>query len=55
MLVIEVDAKSMDLANNEDWLTLQFEDTDTGATGNVTVLAVLVPRYSNASSVTALT
>ncbi len=55
LLVIEVPAASMDLANNEEWLTIQFEDTDTGATGNVSVVAVLQPRYSNNRSVTALT
>ena len=54
MLVIEVDASDMDLANNEEWLTIQFEDTDTGATGNVSVVAILEPRYSSDSSVTAL-
>lgn len=55
LLLIEVDAAAMDLANNEEWLTLQFEDTDTGATGNVTVIAALKPRYnSGVTSATAL-
>ena len=54
MLVIEVDAKAMDLANNENWLTLVFADTDTGATGNVSVTAILDPRYGSNQSVSAL-
>ena len=54
ILVIEVDAKSMDLANNENWLTLTFEDTDTGATGNVAVIATLDPRYGSNQSASAL-
>jgi hypothetical protein len=44
-LLIEVDASDMDVANGEEWLTLQFEDTDTGATGNVSVWAVVEGRY----------
>ena len=54
MMVIEVDAKEMDLANNENWLTLDFADTDTGATGNVSVVAILTPRYGSNVSVSAL-
>ena len=54
MLVVEVDAKSMDLANEEAWLTLVFADTDTGATGNVSVTAILDPRYGNNQAVSAL-
>ena len=54
MLVIEVDAKSMDLANEENWLTLVFSDTDTGATGNVSVAAILQPRYGSNQSPSAL-
>lgn len=55
MLIIEVDASAMDLANNEDWLTLTFADTDTGATGNASVIAILEPRYTGNLSLTALT
>ena len=54
MLVIEVDASDMDIANAEEWLTIQFEDTDTGATGNVSVVAILEPRYTSNLSATAL-
>lgn len=55
LLVIDIEASAMDLANNENWLTLSFLDTSTGATGNVSVIAVLEPRYTNNQSVTALT
>lgn len=54
MLIIEAPATIMDLANNEDWLTLSFLDTDTGATGNVQVHAILQPRYKGNQSITAL-
>jgi hypothetical protein len=53
MLVCEVDAKSMDLANNEEWLTAIFTDP-TGATGLVNGIAILESRYSGGQSVTAL-
>lgn len=55
LLVIEVPAALMDLANNEDWLTMNLTDPDTGATGNVTVTAILKPRYSSNRIATALT
>lgn len=45
MLIIDIEASEMDLANNENWLTLQFADTDTGATGNVSVTALVFRRY----------
>jgi len=54
MLVVEVDASDMDLANNEEWLTLAFPDTLTGATGNVSVVAILEPRYTGNLSASAL-
>ena len=53
-LIIEVDASDMDIANAEEWLTLTFADTDTGATGNVSVWALLEPRYSCDLTETAL-
>jgi hypothetical protein len=53
MLIIEVDAAAMGAGHN--WLTIQFADPSTGATGNVQVHAVLQPRYSNNCSPTALT
>ncbi len=54
LLVIEVDADVMDLANNEEWLTINMTDATTGATGNVTVTALLQPRYTGNVSATAL-
>ena len=54
MLVVEVDASDMDVANGEEWLTLSFPDTLTGATGNVSAVAILEPRYTGNSSATAL-
>jgi hypothetical protein len=55
MLIIDVKAEEMDLENDEDWLTIEFSDPDTGSTGNVQVHAVLEPRYSQNRSATALT
>lgn len=55
LLVVEVDADRMDVANGEEWLTMTFEDTDTGATGNVAVIAILEPRYTGNKSESALT
>jgi len=55
MLVIEVDASDMDLANGENWLTLSFPDDETGSTGNLSAVAILVPRYTSDLSATALT
>jgi len=54
MLVVEVDGSDMDVANGEEWLTLTFPDTLTGATGNVSVVAILEPRYTGNRSLTAL-
>lgn len=55
MLVIDVLASEMDTANDEEWLTLDFQDPDTGATGNLSAVAILTPRYPGNCSVTALT
>ena len=55
MLILEIPAASMDLANNENWLTLNHTDPTTGCTGNVTAGAILHPRYQSNSSATALT
>ena len=54
MLVVEVDASDMDVANGEEWLTLSFPDTLTGATGNVSVVALLDARYLTNQSPTVL-
>ena len=53
MLIIEVDAAEMDLANDEEWLTIQTTDPG-GATGLMTVFAILEPRYAANRSATAL-
>jgi len=53
MLIVEVDAADMDVANNEEWLTISFADPGT-ATGHVTVTAILEPRYTGNCSATAL-
>lgn len=53
MLIVEVDAASMDIANAEEWLTLQFTNPGT-ATGNVDIIAILEPRYSGNRSETCL-
>jgi len=57
MLIIEVEAAAMDLATGggEEWLTIDFQDPTTGATGNVSVIAILTPRYKENVHVTALT
>jgi hypothetical protein len=54
MMVCEVDAAQMDMANGEEWLTITLADTDTGATGTCEVFAVLRPRYTQNRSVTCL-
>jgi len=49
LLIIEIDASEMDMANNEEWLTLAL----TTSTGQFTAIAVLEPRVAG-SNVTAL-
>ena len=51
-LIIEVDPAVMALKHN--WLTIDFQDTPTGATGNVQVHAILKPRFGSNVSETAL-
>lgn len=53
MLVVEVNAAAMDLANEEEWLTCRFTDPG-GATGTVDCIAILEPRYGSNRSATAL-
>lgn len=53
MLIAEVEADKMDVANSEEWLTISFADPGT-AEGHVTVTAILEPRYTGNVSVTAL-
>jgi len=52
MLVIEIDAADMDVANSEEWLTLEIDDS--GTSGIVHGVAILEPRYSGNRSITAL-
>jgi len=52
MLLIEVDASIMDVANKEEWLSLSI--TCGAATGLASVFAVLDPRYTSNRSATAL-
>jgi len=52
MLVVEVDASDMDVANEEEWLYLQF--TKSSTTGLATIFAILEPRYTSNRSATAL-
>ena len=54
MLVIDIDASEMDVANGEEWLTLSFPDDATGSTGNLSAVAILQPRYTSDRSATAL-
>ena len=55
VFVFEVDASDMDIANGEEWLSVDFQDTaDGGATGQAVVIAILEPRYSGESIATAL-
>ena len=52
MLIVEVDAADMDIANSESWLALRF--VCGAATGNVQIHAILEPRYTGNVSGTAL-
>ena len=54
MLVIDVLASEMDSANDEEWLTLDFQDPSTGATGNVSAVAVCETRVPGNCSVSVL-
>jgi len=53
MLVVEVDAASMDIANGEEWLALVFTYV-ASATGTASVIAILEPRYKSNRSGTCL-
>jgi hypothetical protein len=52
-LIIEVDPAVM--TSTHKWVTIDFQDPSTGATGNVQVHAILKPRFGSNVSVTALT
>jgi len=51
MLVIDVEAANMDVANGEEWLTLVIDGS--ASSGICHAVAVLDPRYSSDRSVTA--
>jgi len=53
LFVFVVDAADMDLANQEEWLSIDFVDAG-GATGRAIVIAILEPRYPGESTVSAL-
>jgi len=52
MLVLEIDSKAMDLANNEDWLTVALSSAGTSAYTHA--VAILQPRYTSDLSATGL-
>jgi len=52
MLIIEVDATDMDMANSEEWLTFYIDDS--GTSGILHVVAILEPRYTSDQSLSAL-
>ena len=55
LLVVEIPAAMLTTAGNTyDWLTANFTDPTTGCTGQVTMTAILQPRYKNNCSATAL-
>lgn len=53
MLVVEITAADMDLANGENWLSLVIT-TAGSVTGRVSAIAILEPRYTGNRSVTCL-
>lgn len=53
LFVFEVEAADMDIANGEEWLSIDFNDPG-GATGRAIVIAILWPRYAGESIATAL-
>lgn len=53
MLVVEINASAMDVANEEEWITPVLTDPGT-ATGTVDCIAILKPRYASNRSATAL-
>ena len=51
LLVVEVDGAEMDMANNEEWLTVEIgAEADSGV---LHVVAVVEPRYSDGTTVLA--
>jgi len=54
-LLVYVEASQMDIANQEYWLNISFDDDGGGATGQAVVMAILSPRYPSGSIATCLT
>jgi len=52
MLIIEVDASDMDVANDEEWLTVEISNAGTSA--YMHAVAILEPRYTDNISASAL-
>jgi len=52
MLIVEVDASEMDVANGEYWLTGSLSNA--GTSGAMDAVAILDPRYTSDRSATAL-
>ena len=52
MLIIEVDASDMDIANSENWLTVEISSA--GTSGFMHAVAILEPRYTDNVSASAL-
>lgn len=52
MLIVEVDATKMDMANGEEWLTLSLSNA--GTSGTADAIVILEPRYTGNRSETAL-
>lgn len=52
MLVVDVDASDMDVANEENWLTLDIDAT--ASAGIAYIIAILEPRQTGNRSVTCL-
>jgi len=47
-LICEIDASAMDLANNEEWLTVSLSDA--ASAGILHTVAILEPRYSDGAT-----
>lgn len=53
LFVFTVDAADMDVANQEEWLSIDFNDPG-AATGRAIVIAILEPRYQGSATASAL-
>jgi hypothetical protein len=53
-LLVYIEASQMDVANQEEWLNISFDDDGNGATGQAVVMAILSPRYPSGSIATCL-